>query len=121
MHAPLQIDAYLDTIRDVVETGACVVVAPTGAGKTTRVPPALLDRGPLMLLQPRRVAARALTRRIAAEQGGGGWRLESAPRAVRSQGDVFGESPSALPVMRSLKAAYDPAGILNPGRFVGGL
>ena len=86
MRPPLQIDAYLDTIRDVVETHArVVVVAPTGAGKTTRVPPVLLDRGPLMLLQPRRVAARALTRRIAAEQGwtvGGeiGWQVRHEKR-----------------------------------------
>jgi ATP-dependent helicase HrpB len=49
--------------------GAVVVVAPPGAGKTTRVPPALLVRGPLVLLQPRRVAARSLARRIADEQG----------------------------------------------------
>jgi ATP-dependent helicase HrpB len=33
------------------------------------VPPALLARGPLLLLQPRRVAARAIARRIAEEQG----------------------------------------------------
>ncbi|HEY5907304.1 MAG TPA: helicase-related protein, partial [Vicinamibacteria bacterium] len=46
-----------------------VVVAPPGSGKTTRVPPALLARGPLLLLQPRRVAARAIARRIAEEQG----------------------------------------------------
>ncbi len=48
---------------------AAVVIAEPGAGKTTRVPPALLDAGPLALLQPRRVAARSLARRIAAEQG----------------------------------------------------
>jgi ATP-dependent helicase HrpB len=60
----------LDEIRDCVDSCGCaVVVAPPGAGKTTRVPPSLLDAGPLLLLQPRRVAARALTRRIAAERG----------------------------------------------------
>jgi len=46
-----------------------VVIAPPGAGKTTRVPPALLVLGRTILLQPRRVAARTLARRIAAEQG----------------------------------------------------
>ncbi len=70
MRETLQIDAHVDVIRDAVEASGCaVVVAPPGAGKTTRVPPALLDAGALMLLQPRRVAARALTRRIAFEQG----------------------------------------------------
>ena len=48
---------------------AAVVVAAPGAGKTTRVPPALAVDGPVIVLQPRRVAARAMARRIAAEQG----------------------------------------------------
>lgn len=49
--------------------------APTGAGKTTRVPPALLDagrteRGRIIMLEPRRLAARAAARRMADERGG---------------------------------------------------
>jgi ATP-dependent helicase HrpB len=50
---------------------SAVVVAPTGSGKSTRVAPALLDAfgGRVWLLQPRRVAARALARRIAFERG----------------------------------------------------
>src|SRR5207237_8581233 len=36
---------------------------------TTRVPPALVDDGPVVLLQPRRAAARAIARRIAFERG----------------------------------------------------
>ncbi len=43
--------------------------AQPGAGKTTRIPPALVDLGPLILLQPRRVAARAIAQRIAYERG----------------------------------------------------
>jgi len=46
-----------------------VIVAAPGAGKTTRVPPALVADGPVMLLQPRRMAARAIAARIAAERG----------------------------------------------------
>ena len=42
--------------------------ASPGAGKTTRIPPALTDVGPVILLQPRRVAARAVARRIADER-----------------------------------------------------
>jgi ATP-dependent helicase HrpB len=45
------------------------VTAQPGAGKTTRVPPALAGDGPLILLQPRRVAARAIAQRISAERG----------------------------------------------------
>src|SRR5262249_34294023 len=47
---------------------AVVVVADPGAGKTTRVPPALSTDGPVILLQPRRAAARAIASRIAAER-----------------------------------------------------
>ncbi len=48
--------------------------APTGAGKTTRVPPAVLDAGlarggSIVVLQPRRLTARACARRIAWERG----------------------------------------------------
>jgi len=54
---------------------AVVVTAAPGAGKTTRVPPALVDDGPIILLQPRRVAARAIASRIASERAARGWTL----------------------------------------------
>jgi ATP-dependent helicase HrpB len=60
----------VDEVRDCLARDRAVVVsAAPGAGKTTRIPPALVDRGPVILLQPRRVAARAVTRRIADERG----------------------------------------------------
>jgi ATP-dependent helicase HrpB len=66
----LPIDPFIEQIvAEVGRSRALVVVAQPGAGKTTRVPPALLDPGPLILLQPRRVAARAIARRIADERG----------------------------------------------------
>ncbi|HEU5163744.1 MAG TPA: helicase-related protein, partial [Thermoanaerobaculia bacterium] len=67
---PLPIDEHIPAIKALVEAHrAAVVVAPPGAGKTTRVPPALIDRGPAIVLQPRRIAARSLARRIASERG----------------------------------------------------
>jgi ATP-dependent helicase HrpB len=67
---PLPIDSRIDAIRAAVERHrAAVVTAAPGAGKTTRVPPALIDWGRVLLLQPRRVAARAMARRIAEERG----------------------------------------------------
>ena len=45
------------------------MTAQPGAGKTTRVPPALVSDGPVIVLQPRRVAARAIAQRIADERG----------------------------------------------------
>src|SRR5260370_41176136 len=66
----LPIDASIDRIVGHVRTSrAAVVTAAPGAGKTTRVPPALVDDGPVILLQPRRVAARAIAARIAEERG----------------------------------------------------
>jgi len=48
-----------------------VVEAPPGAGKTTRVPPALLASlpGEVIVLEPRRIAARLAARRVASELG----------------------------------------------------
>ena len=74
---PLPIDSVLGQIIDRLrDARAVVVVAPPGAGKTTRVPPAILRSGlldpshpNLVMLQPRRVAARAAAHRIAEEQG----------------------------------------------------
>ena len=67
---PLPVDAYVDEIADRVRRSrAAIVTAAPGAGKTTRVPPALAADGPLILLQPRRVAARAIAARIAEERG----------------------------------------------------
>src|SRR5579884_2781578 len=73
---PLPIDAVLPELLAALRRQPCAVLrAPTGAGKTTRVPPALLDAGlagcgRIILLEPRRVAARAAARRMAVERGG---------------------------------------------------
>ena len=70
MLAPLPIDSYVpEIVARVRELRATVVTAAPGAGKTTRVGPALAVDGPVILLQPRRVAARSIARRIADEQG----------------------------------------------------
>jgi ATP-dependent helicase HrpB len=70
MRSPLPIDGSLEALGAAVRRHrAAVVVAPPGAGKTTRVPPFLARERRLIVLQPRRVAARALARRIASEQG----------------------------------------------------
>ena len=67
---PLPVDAHVERARSLLhDHRALVLTAAPGAGKTTRIPPALIDRGRVLLLQPRRVAARAMARRIAAERG----------------------------------------------------
>jgi ATP-dependent RNA helicase HrpB len=68
---PLPIDAVLDDLAKTLDGhNAAVLVAPPGAGKTTRVPLALLDapwaRGKkIIVLEPRRIAARASAERMA--------------------------------------------------------
>ena len=48
--------------------------------------------------------------------------VERAPIALRTAVDPWGPvSPAALALMRAIKHAFDPEGILNPGRFVGGV
>ena len=67
---PLPIDSFVPQIVETVrQSRAAVVTADPGAGKTTRVPAALVADGPVILLQPRRVAARGIACRIAEERG----------------------------------------------------
>lgn len=77
----LPVAAALPEVRAALAgPGAAVLVAPPGAGKTTLVPLALLDEGwtaarRLIVLEPRRLAARAAADRMAAllgEDGAGG-------------------------------------------------
>ena len=73
----LPIDAALPEIVAALKSAASLVVeAPPGAGKTTRVPSALLDAGvagdkEVWVLEPRRLAARLSARRVAEERGEG--------------------------------------------------
>ncbi len=75
MAIPLPIDVVLPQLVGALHNSmAAVLRAPTGAGKTTRVPPALLAAGlagdkQILMLEPRRLAARAAARRMAAEDG----------------------------------------------------
>jgi ATP-dependent helicase HrpB len=72
---PLPIDAVLDDLSRTLEAhNAAVLVAPPGAGKTTRVPLVLLDapwaKGKkIIVLEPRRIAARASADRMAKSLG----------------------------------------------------
>jgi ATP-dependent helicase HrpB len=66
----LPVDSFIPDIKAALaRSRAVVVTAQPGAGKTTRVPPALVDDGPVILLEPRRVAARSIAHRIALERG----------------------------------------------------
>ena len=72
---PLPIDAVLDDLTSTLaRSSTAVLVAPPGAGKTTRVPLALLDadwtaKKKIIVLEPRRIAARAAAERMAQTLG----------------------------------------------------
>jgi ATP-dependent helicase HrpB len=68
----LPVDSILPEIIDSLRRCPNLVIeAPPGAGKTTRVPPALLEiaGGEVVVLEPRRIAARMAARRVAWEAG----------------------------------------------------
>jgi len=55
------------------------------------------------------------------EARGGSLVVLRCPSEVKAKLDVWGSSGDALSVMKSVKAQFDPAGVLNPGRFIGGI
>ncbi len=74
MNAALPIDDVMPELIEAVRSRGCAVLqAPPGAGKTTRVPLALLDagivQGKIVMLEPRRLAARAAAERLAQQLG----------------------------------------------------
>lgn len=92
---PLPVDDRLpDILTAIRRHRAAVIVAAPGAGKTTRVPPALAALGRVAVLQPRRVAARSLARRVAAEQGWtvgreAGWQVRGDRQFTRDTRVLF--------------------------------
>jgi len=68
----LPIDAIIpEVLASLAQNPKLVIEAAPGAGKTTRVPPALLGAvdGDVIVLEPRRIAARLAARRVASELG----------------------------------------------------
>jgi ATP-dependent helicase HrpB len=72
---PLPIDSLLPSLKSSLQKNPnLVVVAAPGTGKTTRIPPALLDPAisktdEIWVLEPRRIAARLSAQRVAEELG----------------------------------------------------
>ncbi|PKP84152.1 MAG: ATP-dependent helicase HrpB, partial [Alphaproteobacteria bacterium HGW-Alphaproteobacteria-2] len=91
MSLPVE-EAVTPLLAALAARGRAVLQAPPGAGKTTRVPLALLEagvyQGRLVMLEPRRLAARAAAERMAESLGEGvggtvGYRIRGESRVGR--------------------------------------
>lgn len=111
---PLPIVAALDDLQAREATGDrhnLVISAPPGSGKTTLVPPALAGGGKVLVIQPRRVVARAGARRISTLLGEDvgnrvGFRVRGETRSGR-----FVEMVTPGVALRMLHADAELAGI----------
>jgi glycolate oxidase FAD binding subunit len=56
-----------------------------------------------------------------AAQRGNAVVFRAMPPRARGRIDAWGEPPPAFALMRALKTNFDPKGLCNPGRFVGGI
>ena len=67
----LPITELKETFQDAITKGPVVIVAPTGSGKSTQIPPwcAALSDEPVLVVEPRRVACRSLARWVAQQRG----------------------------------------------------
>jgi len=109
---PLDLGATLADVEAAARAeGACVRWAAHASCGVVRV----------AVAEPAAVAplVGALRPRIAAREGT--LVVERAAAAVKRGLDVWGDTGSGLDLMRRIKAAFDPAGIFAPGRFVAGL
>ena len=109
----LPVDALLPEILGHLRaTPNLVLEAEPGAGKTTRVPPALLEFGQVLVLEPRRVAARMAARRVAEELG-------EAPGETAGYQVRFDEAAGPRTRLRFLTEGVLTRRLLNDGELRG--
>ena len=67
----LPITELKETFQETIAAGPVVIVAPTGSGKSTQIPPwcAALSDAPVLVVEPRRVACRSLARWVTKQYG----------------------------------------------------
>jgi glycolate oxidase FAD binding subunit len=100
----------LEAIRAAMPAGVAVAGAATVSHGTLRGVCRASD--PAALVPALQAARRAL------EALGGYLVASELPVAIREQVDVWGRPPDDIELLRKLRLAFDPAGILNPGRLL---
>jgi glycolate oxidase FAD binding subunit len=106
--------AFARAMEQLRRAGAAVLAYPEACLLWARFP---LDpeADEVAAARPLRAVQEAL------REGAGSALLEALPEWLARGRDVFGDAPPALPLLRALKAKFDPCGVLNPGRFAAGL
>ena len=102
----LPVEAARPAFEAALDAGPVVFSAPTGAGKSTAVPRWLAARGAVLVVEPRRVACRALAARVAdldgvAAGGAVGWIVRDERRADPDARIVFVTPGVALRLLRT--------------------
>ncbi len=117
---PTQMAALLERVRQVTERNQIVSAALVRASGTlflALVPPALDDSTLARLAQ----TATELIHASSSSEIGGRSMIEWCPTKLKKQVNVWGPARDDLVLMQRLKQAFDPQGILSPGRFMGGI
>lgn len=101
----LPIEDLRSDFEDAISKGPVVLSAPTGSGKSTQVPRWLMRQGRVLVVEPRRVACRALASRVASLEGcalGGpvGYAVRDERRASRDTAALFVTPGVALRMLR---------------------
>lgn len=103
---PLPITPLLPRVLEAARGGPVVVSAPTGSGKSTCVPPVLTALGRVLVIEPRRVACRALAVRVAELRGcpagtDVGWIVRDERRVADDAAITFVTPGVALRIVQS--------------------